>query len=106
MSVSTLTIPTPESCDLRCKLFVDVGEGFDNYRFCVVNEDVKDYLNIRHPNCPLTIQPEGMRWKEESNGKFTYRICPECDFDGLKERMEKWVACPMCGVKLRPSGEQ
>jgi len=52
MSVSTLTIPTPESCK-ACKLAaVDVG-----VLVCAITGNViRNHNYRRHPDCPLIIK--------------------------------------------------
>jgi len=90
MSVSTLTIPTPESCAV-CEIKHTV--------FCPGD----DLNQGRHPDCPITIQQEGLRWIEKHNGNW---MCPKCKEDFNIFMVAKFHFCPSCGVKLDPPEER
>jgi len=56
--------------------------------------DVTCYKESCHLDCPLNIQPEGLRWIR----RITYKAfeCPNCHV--YKENTTPY--CPSCGVKL------
>jgi len=65
---------------------------------CIEQHNIK--TRTRHPGCPLTIQPEGLRWiiaKRTENWE-----CPVCKSDFNFIIMNKFYHCPSCGVKLDP----
>ena len=98
MSVSTLTIPTPESCRV-CPLVKDDHDR-DKY-YCIgdrrINAD--GHIHERHPDCPLRIQQEGLKWLNLNGGC----VCPQCS-EGY-QFIPRLRYCPSCGVKLDPLEE-
>ena len=92
MSVSTLTIPTPESCIgkdehgkivKRCSLTFGNPIGMD---FCVVTrETIGGYTSTRHPDCPLIIQPKCEKCEKEFKKVLLKRLA-ETEADLLKLR--------------------
>jgi len=55
---------------------------------------------IRHPDCPLKVQPEGLRWINRG----AYYECPSCSV-GFTGAMN-FSYCPSCGAKLDPPEEE
>jgi len=55
------------------------------------------YTNTRHPDCPLKITEDNLRWKNTSTKYFQLMTCPNC-----KSEYEKYDYnfCPSCGIKL------
>lgn len=90
MSVATITIPTPESCR-TCLL---------RYSVCTLPAGLtKNNYSDRHPNCPLKIKPEGLRWiYHDANELSLHYECLECRFETT--RITNY--CPSCGQKLDP----
>jgi len=107
MSVSTLTIPTPGYC-MACPLRYcnPITEKISCYAEPVVGciEQHNIRTTTRHPDCPLKIQPEGLRWIASYYSPYDAieLSCPVCktDFDGCIT--EDFNYCPSCGVKLDP----
>jgi len=96
MSVSTLTIPTPESCSI-CRLVTHIHPEYRLY--CIMAGDVSTYANICHPSCLLEIKPEGLRWVKTNVAEgIDYMRCDKCHM------CNSWASphCPSCGVKLLP----
>jgi len=52
MNTATLSIPTPESCS-KCEL----------WWYCMHERKLTIYTDIRNPDCPLTIESEGLKRK-------------------------------------------
>jgi hypothetical protein len=96
MSKAALTIPMPESCDdciLNTYEFFKAG-------LCTVCDI---YRNGRHPDCPLVIEGEGLRWILTGFTDYPY-ICPSCKTGNKGKLVRRCVdeSCPSCGVKLAP----
>jgi len=95
MSTTLILKETPQSC-MVCPLRV-VCSIFADRR-------VSDYPYTRHPNCPLKITEDSLRWKSEGSWENhnEYFVCPVCeyglDFEGNY--------CPHCGIKLLPPEEK
>jgi hypothetical protein len=98
---ATLQIDVPESC-ARCPLKRNqCAPGFmqcsSDWRCCVTNCEVNNDT-IRHPDCPLVIKEEGLRWIKKREGKVHRYYCPKCSGRGCYSNNY----CPSCGVKLAP----
>ena len=64
--------------------------------------EVSDYLNTdtRHPDCPLEITEDNLRWIREVKpytGDVIF-ICPKCE----EGKFMPYNFCPSCGIKLLP----
>jgi len=61
MSISTLTIETPEQC-LECRLIKEMPNRIGVYCTAMLDSEdneVSCITSMIHPDCPLKIQPEG-----------------------------------------------
>ena len=75
--------------------------------------EVSDYLNAdtRHPDCPLKITEDNLRWIEFRDEDYPCAIpimeCAICKetFPGGYENRKRWKHCPSCGIKLLPPEE-
>jgi len=77
--------------------------------------EVSDYLNTntRHPDCPLKITEDNLRWQGNGTETIGYYItCPDCkkephgnwDREGFSDDdFPKY--CPHCSIKLLPPEE-
>jgi DNA-directed RNA polymerase subunit RPC12/RpoP len=112
MSKAILTISMPKSC--RVCPEVDKTASTKSYYCRHIKSEynyVTDYTSSRHPNCPLVIEEEGLRWNEIEGGNvdgwFGYSIkCPKCKKEypaPVDDKFEEFYNyCPSCGVKLAP----
>ena len=97
MSTTLILKETPQSC-MVCPLRV-VCSIFADRR-------VSDYPYTRHPNCPLKITEDNLRWEIIDLGttqRITGHRCPKC---GDEKYTCKFNYCPNCGVKLLPPEEK
>ena len=98
---------TPKSC-MECQLMheTDSSTGSNFYTCQASNDynDVERFSKTRHPDCPLKITKDNLRWKSEGSWENhnEYFVCPACehglDFEGNY--------CPSCGIKLLPPEEK
>jgi len=96
---------TPESC-IRCPLAIEKPAVISVDKVCkrignpCFGITVTNYINIRHPDCPLKITEDNLRWIREVKsytGDVIF-ICPKCE----EAKFMPYNFCPSCGVKLLP----
>ena len=73
--------------------------------------DVSDYLNtnIRHPDCPLKITEDNLRWKliEDYGDDIQVLACEKCNEEiTFESSIVSRNYCPKCGTKLLPPEEE
>ena len=85
--------------NLECRFCYMMGNLF-KHRCELIHEFVDDYTDRRHPDCPLKIEEDGLRWDTQvldiGVGNQTFCGCPKCgnEYDWPHNY------CPSCGVKL------
>ena len=95
MSTAILRIPAPESCRL-CNLIYFRKGGMLTYCMEV------GYKDSRHPDCPLEITEDNLRWIEDPDTFSEKLICPKCKgvHDYCSIFYDNYKYCPNCGVRL------
>jgi len=104
---------TPKSCmSCRLKQFDSHSDDCDYwcYELKSGHGKVNEYIDTRHPDCPLKITEDNLRWQGNGSETIGYYItCPECK----QEPPGNWDRedfndddfpnyCPHCGIKLLP----
>ena len=108
MKEAILKIEIPVSCDkcilcgvinhnypIRCK---KTGEEITKYAV----RELNIYIESRHPDCPLEIVEDNLRWENTTvNIIGDYIYCPKCQQD---REFYDWYPpyCEFCGTKLLP----
>jgi len=92
--------PVHRSCDVYEKLSFEVSRSLAH------GDKPVRYNTTRHPDCPLKITEDNLRWdieytKDTEDIGEQYR-CPKCGYVELGEHNY----CPDCGQKLLPSLEE
>ena len=124
MSKAVLEMDVPVSCHNEksfCVFCEKIGIGpmergiMPTARRCTrIHKFVDEFINTRHPDCPLKIVDDGLRWinvfievDDLLNGgkiKALHGInCPKCDEHA--PTLEYYNYCPSCGIKLLPPEE-
>ena len=105
---------TPQSC-VDCPLTHAGYSGDSRAELCYWVHNKKngrpfiiasDYDKFRHPDCPLKITEDNLRWEIIDLGttqRITGHRCPKC---GDEKYTCKFNYCPNCGVKLLPPMEE
>ena len=93
---------TPKSC-WDCPVITTFfeEEGCSQTHYCTEMKDdecvdVSEFAVSRHPDCPLKITEDNLRWK---TFEYVWYRCPLCRYEtGLRDANY----CPSCGIKLLP----
>ncbi|MCL2174447.1 MAG: hypothetical protein FWB73_00230 [Treponema sp.] len=113
MSATYKLEETPQSCR-ECELHVQTKyrdlHGYNRHECIKLKRDIREYETTRHPDCPLKITEDNLRWQGNGTETIGYYItCPICK----KEPHGNWDKeelsdddfpnfCPHCGIKLLP----
>ena len=92
----------PQSCGECpvCHLLVSSNDSF--FYFCFkMKRFVHECKNTRHPDCPLKITEDNLRWIQDKLSKNYWR-CPKCNFGANIVNTEPGYLkyCSLCGVEL------
>ena len=94
---------TPQSCS-ECRLIYYRKGGL--LTCCYLNDVGNE--NTRHPDCPLEITEDNLRWRKDTRTSLDgeileYWVCPECKFvHYYYDDYKVYNFCPSCGTKLLP----
>ena len=110
---AVLEFDAPESCT-ECPLTHGAWSGDSHAELCCLKDKrpfiiANAYPDSRHPDCPLNIQQEGLRWIVKSkHGYCDLWQCEKCNMEfsiHSRHEQDNFFHCPSCGVKLDPPEE-